>query len=109
MRWLLLGVLFVTMLAEAACTSFTALPGQLQIDADDYPLSASDLREIQRITWLAGITKPLGHIHPNSADEVSVICGEVNARDTHLTYSPRGVDMAIGLLTSPPSKQNEEL
>jgi hypothetical protein len=86
MRWPFLGVLSAAMLGVAACTSFTVLPGQIEIYDDDYPLSGSDLREIQHITWLAGITKPLAHISTYRADEVSVICGENNARDTHLVY-----------------------
>jgi hypothetical protein len=79
-------MLCATMLGVTACTSFTVPPGQIQIYADDYPLSGSDLREIQHIAWLAGITKPLAHIQTYRADEASVICGELDARDTHLVY-----------------------
>jgi hypothetical protein len=86
MRWPFLGMLCATILGVAACTSFTVLPGQIEIYADGYPLSGSDLREIQRMTWLAGITKPLAHIQTYRADEASVICGEYSARDTHLVY-----------------------
>lgn len=87
MRWrFLLGLIGAAMVGLAACTSFTVLPGQIQIYADNYPLSGSDLREIQRLTWSAGITKPLAHLQTHRADEVSVICGELNARDTHLVY-----------------------
>jgi hypothetical protein len=85
-RPFLLSLLGTTMLGVAACTSFTVLPGQIQIYDDDYPLSGNDLREIQRLTWSAGITKPLAHIQTYHADEASVICGELSARDTHLVY-----------------------
>ena len=85
-RPFLASLLGATMLGVAACGSITVLPGQLEIYADDYPLSGSDLREIQRLAWLAGIKQPLAHIQTYRADEASVICGEINARDTHLVY-----------------------
>ena len=86
MRWPLLGMLCAAMLGMPACTSFTVLPGEIQIFDSDYPLSGGDLREIQRLAWSAGITKPLAHLQTYRADEVDVICGEYSARDTHLTY-----------------------
>jgi hypothetical protein len=83
-RPFLVSLLGALMLGAAACTSITVLPGQLEIYANDYPLSGSDLREIQRIARLAGIEKPLGRIHTYHADEASVVCGDIHARDTHL-------------------------
>ena len=85
-RPFLVSLLGASILGVAACASFTVLPGQLEIYADDYPLSGSDLREIQRLAWSAGIKQPLAHIQTYRVDEASVICGEIHARDTHLVY-----------------------
>jgi hypothetical protein len=85
-RPFLFSLLCATMLGAAACTSIAVLPGNLEIYAHDYPLSGSDLREIQRLAWSAGIKQQLAHIQTYRADEASVICGDTHARDTHLVY-----------------------
>ena len=87
MRWLfLLTFAGSVVFGVAACTSFTAYTHDLQIYADDYPLSAGDLREIQRLPLSAGIKKPLARIDARGPDQVSLVCGGLNLRSTDLVY-----------------------
>ena len=85
-RPFLASLIGATMLGVAACESFTLFPGGLEVYDSHYPLSGSDLREIQRLAWSAGIKQQLAHIQTYRADEASVICGDNYARDTHLVY-----------------------
>src|SRR5947207_125733 len=75
MRWPFLVSLFGwTMFGVNACTSL--IPAGIEIYADDFPLSAADIRDIQRLALSAGIKKPVTELRTHRADEVSVICGE---------------------------------
>jgi hypothetical protein len=84
MRWpFLLALVSWTTFGVNACTSLT--PAGIEIYADDFPLSAADIRDIQRLALLADIKKPVTGIRAQRADEVSVICG-ADLRTTDLVY-----------------------
>lgn len=80
----LLGLVGCMMFGMTACTSM--LPTDIQIYANHFPLSPTDVREIQRLALLADIKKPVAHIQTQGGDEVSVICGGLNLRSTDLVY-----------------------